>query len=187
MKRVGGFLNSIRRMYRKIRMTAYTHLFGYGGISSSFFVSKGCDISKDFISGSEGFLGKHCQIGPKVRFGDYVMFGPGVRIVGGDHVYQKAGVPIIFSGRPILNETIIESDVWVGANAIIMSGVRIGRGSIVAAGSIVTRNLESYGVYAGIPAVKIKDRFASKDLELVHDLMLDGPLFVGEYCGRHGQ
>jgi len=52
---------------------------------------------------------------------------------------------------------IIEDEVWIGANVTILPGVTIGRCSIIGAGSVVTKNVEAYSIYAGIPAKKIRD------------------------------
>ena len=52
----------------------------------------------------------------------------------------------------------IADDVWIGANCTLLDGANIGKGAIVAAGSVVTGTLAAYGVYAGIPAKKIKER-----------------------------
>jgi acetyltransferase-like isoleucine patch superfamily enzyme len=56
---------------------------------------------------------------------------------------------------------VIEDDVWVGYGAIIISGVRIGKGSIIASGSVVTKDVEPYSIYGGVPAKKIGNRFAN--------------------------
>ncbi len=53
---------------------------------------------------------------------------------------------------------IIEDDVWIGRNAIIMPGVRIGKGSIVGAGAVVTKNVEPYSIVGGVPAKLIRKR-----------------------------
>ena len=53
----------------------------------------------------------------------------------------------------------IGDDVWVGYGAIILSGVQIGNGAIIAAGALVVKDVESYTIYGGVPAKKIKDRF----------------------------
>ena len=53
---------------------------------------------------------------------------------------------------------IIEDDVWIGRNAIVMPGIKIGKGSIIGAGSVVTRNVESFSVVGGVPAKLIKKR-----------------------------
>lgn len=58
--------------------------------------------------------------------------------------------------------TIIEDDVWIGSSSIIISGITIGKGSIVAAGSIVTRDIPPCEIWVGVPAKKMKDRFATE-------------------------
>ena len=78
------------------------------------------------------------------------MLANDVHILGGDHSYDKAGVPIIFSGRGTLKETIIGDDVWIGAYSIIMSGVRIGNGAIIAAGSVISRDVPAYSIVGEI-------------------------------------
>ena len=108
--------------------------------------------------------------------GDNVIIANHVGIVGKyDHNYQEIGVPIRLASQirdkdynwKGCNEiTIIEDDVWIGFGAIIMSGTRIAKGSIIAAGAIVTKNTEPYSIYAGIPARKISNRFDNdKDLQ----------------------
>ncbi|MBN1398753.1 MAG: hypothetical protein JXA06_12045 [Bacteroidetes bacterium] len=110
------------------------------------------------------------------------MFAPRVAIVGADHRMDRPGVPMIFSGRPPLSDTVIEADVWVGFGAVIMAGVRIGRGSVIAAGAVVTQDVPPYEIWGGIPAKKIRSRFTDqKDIEK-HDLMLSQPPFEGEYA-----
>jgi lysophospholipase L1-like esterase len=117
-----------------------------------------------------------------VQLGPYSMLGPRVSIVGGDHRFDRPGLPIIFSGRPALEKTIIEADVWIGAGAILLAGVRIGRGAIVAAGAVVTKDVAPYEVHGGVPARKIRERFANADDRELHDRMLAEPPRCGEYC-----
>lgn len=70
----------------------------------------------------------------------FAIIGPNVSIVGHDHIFDKVGVPIIYSGRPHGEaKTYIGKDAWIGAGSIILSGVNIGSGAIVAAGSVVTK------------------------------------------------
>ncbi|MDV7187794.1 DapH/DapD/GlmU-related protein [Lutibacter sp. TH_r2] len=109
---------------------------------------------------------------PKVEIGKYTMLANNVSIIGGDHEYSKVGVPIIFSGRGALNKTSIGKDVWIGAYSKIMTGVTIGDGAIIAMGSVVTKNVEPFAIYGGVPAVKIKDRFSNqKDLNKHIDML----------------
>lgn len=73
------------------------------------------------------------------------MFGPGVQIHGGDHIYNEVGVYMIDAKKKSSfqdGKVIIEDDVWIGANAIILKGLVVGEGSIVSAGSVVTKSVE---------------------------------------------
>jgi acetyltransferase-like isoleucine patch superfamily enzyme len=79
--------------------------------------------------------------------------------MGDDHDYKNSGLPIIFSGRSIFKPTKIGRDVWIGAHTIVMTGVTIGDGAIIAAGSVVTKDVDEYSIYGGVPAKKIKNRF----------------------------
>jgi acetyltransferase-like isoleucine patch superfamily enzyme len=83
------------------------------------------------------------------------------------------GIPVIFSGRDQLYATVIGKDVWVGAYVKIMAGVSIGNGAVIALGSVVTKDIEAYSVYGGIPAKKIKDRFKNEQDIIKHEEMLN--------------
>lgn len=151
-------------------------------VHSSFYLSKGCLVSPDLIAGEFSYIGPACIIGAKVELGAYAMLGPRVSIVGGDHVFDVPGTPIIFSGRPELKLTTIEPDAWIGCGAILMAGVRIGRGAIVAAGAVVTKDVPPYEIHGGVPARKLSDRFSSDEAQRVHDLMLSEPTRRREFC-----
>lgn len=102
-----------------------------------------------------------------VRIGNDVMFGPNVTIVSGNH---RVDIP----GRTMTSITdeeklpendmdiCIEGDNWLGANCIILKGVTIGKGAIVAAGAVVTCDIPPFEIWGGVPAKKIKDRFSNK-------------------------
>ncbi|ELA7570041.1 CatB-related O-acetyltransferase [Vibrio alginolyticus] len=62
-------------------------------------------------------------------------------------------------------EIVIGNDVWIGVNAIILSGVKIGHGSIVAAGSVVTKDVPDYSIVGGNPAKVIKYRFEKHEIK----------------------
>jgi acetyltransferase-like isoleucine patch superfamily enzyme len=130
-------------------------------------------------------VGPGCRIGPKVVLNDYVMLGPEVGIVGADHRFDVPGTPMIFAGRPELRETNIGSDVWIGYRVTILSGISIGRGAIVAANAVVTRNVAAYAVVAGIPARPVSVRFAQGQ-RAIHDRMLSLPVEEGIYSAGKG-
>jgi len=136
------------------------------------------------IIGDNCYIGRNSQIESNVQLGNNVLIANNVAFVGKyDHHFQEIGKPIRLSSQirdkdynwKGLNELIIvEDDVWIGYGSIIMSGVRIKKGSIIAAGSIVTKDIEEYSIYGGNPAKKITNRFNShEDLEK-HKISLKG-------------
>jgi len=70
----------------------------------------------------------------------------------------------------IKGETIIGNDVWIGDSAIILSGVKIGDGACIAAGSVVTKNVEPFAIVGGVPAKVIKYRFSEETRNLLSEL-----------------
>ncbi|WP_410494167.1 acyltransferase [Dietzia sp. IN118] len=126
---------------------------------STSFVHASSSVASDLELGEYAFIGPDCEIGPMVTIGSYTMFGPHVAIVGDDHKIDVTGVPAQFTGRPPQRTTEIGRDCWIGYGAIILRGTTIGDGAIVAAGSIVTKDIPSFEIWGGNPAKKIKDRF----------------------------
>ena len=103
----------------------------------------------------------------RIIMGDHIMTGPNVTIITGGHrmdVKDKPMSMITDSDKLPENDKdiVLEGDNWIGANAIILKGVTIGRGAVVAAGAIVTSNVEPYSIVGGVPARKIKMRFEEK-------------------------
>lgn len=144
-------------------------------------IQKPIDISKDIQMGKYCFIGKGAWICPNVVIGNYVMIAPGLAILGGDHRFDIPGKPVIYSGRPPTPKTNIEDDVWIGFRVIINAGITIGRGSVIAAGSVVTKNVEPYSIVGGCPAKVIGTRFSKIDDIETHDIMLKMPPFEGDY------
>ncbi|HUO22900.1 MAG TPA: acyltransferase [Caulobacteraceae bacterium] len=94
-----------------------------------------------------------------VSIGDYVLIGNNVTISSGKHTLEGAEPPIF--ARPSVPEPItIEDDVWIGANAVIMPGITLAKGTVVAANAVVTRSTEPYMVVAGVPAQPRRSRIA---------------------------
>lgn len=112
-----------------------------------------------------------------IVIGNKVMFGPNVTILGGNHNTGEIGRFMfdVKEKRPEDDETVIvDDDVWVGAGATILKGVRLGRGCIVAAGAIVTKSVPPYSIAGGLPAKVLKARF-DLDTVLQHEEALYAP------------
>lgn len=102
-------------------------------------------------------IGSHCRIGlgntiiGPVSIGDYVNLAQGIVVSGLNHNYTDPAQTIISQGVTTSPITI-EDDVWIGANAVILAGVTIGRHSVIAAGSVVTRDVPPFTLAGGCPA-----------------------------------
>ena len=105
--------------------------------------------------GAGSFLGGQGGI----TIGNDVIIGPGVRIISENHRVLDVDRPIRSQGESRLGVSIAD-DCWIGAGAILLDGVSIGTGSVVAAGAVVTRSIAPYSVVAGIPARLIRTRGA---------------------------
>jgi len=97
-----------------------------------------------------------------IEFGNGVLVGPGVIIWSQNHGYEQRELPISAQGYK-RSKVTIEDDVWIGAGAIILPGVRLSRGTVVAAGAVVTRTTDPYSIVAGIPARPLGSRGACKE------------------------
>ncbi|MBB5192471.1 acetyltransferase-like isoleucine patch superfamily enzyme [Silvimonas terrae] len=86
-----------------------------------------------------------------IEFGDYVLIGNNVTISSGMHPIDNVNIPV-FSRPAVPKKIVIEDDVWIGAGAIIMPGVRLRKGTIIGANAVVTGDTEEYAVMAGAPA-----------------------------------
>ena len=167
---------------RRLRMAFRRWRYGVPAVHSSCYLAEGSVLSLDLVAAAHAYIGPGCMIGPKVEIGPYAMLGPRVSIVGGDHLFDKSGTPSIFSGRPELKATIIEADVWIGCGAILMAGVRVERGAIVAAGAVVTKDVPPYEIHGGVPARKIASRFSEPGDREAHDRMLAEPPRQRDFC-----
>lgn len=117
-------------------------------------------------------IGRDCFIGEAnvvrgqggVTIGNDVYTGPLVQILAVNHVHADPNTPIREQGITAQG-IVIEDDVWLAAGAIVLDGVRIGRGSVVGAGAVVTGNLPPYSVAVGSPARVVKDRREAQDVK----------------------
>jgi len=165
-------ISSLKWIYhnylRKIKYRKYNIAKGfYSGIRVRLWAKNTLIIGKNF------YIGRNSQIETDVIIGDNCIFANNVAFVGRyDHNYQQIGVPTRlaeqirdnnYSWKGLNQITVIGDDVWVGYGSIILSGVKIGDGAIIAAGSVVTKDVEPYSIYGGNPAKKIRDRFNTKE------------------------
>ncbi|MGA7720670.1 MAG: DapH/DapD/GlmU-related protein [Ignavibacteriaceae bacterium] len=147
-------------------------------IDKNFHAGRGVNLwaRNNIIIGKNFYIGRYSLIECDAIIGDDVIIANYVALIGKyDHNYHQIGISMRlasnikskdYNWKGLKSRIIIEDDVWIGYGAIIMSGVTIKTGSIIAAGSVVTKDIEPYSIYGGNPARKIGDRFNTpKDLE----------------------
>ena len=96
-------------------------------------------------------IGLHSTVIGPVTIGSHVNLAQGITISALNHNFADPSLPIDAQGVST-SQIVIEDDVWIGANAVVLPGVRIGRHSVVAAGAVVTRDVPSGSLVAGVPA-----------------------------------
>jgi len=108
-------------------------------------------------------IGSNCQINENVfiqgaTIGNHVMIAPNVSLISNMHNHSLTDIPMNLQGKVTGSIITIEEDVWIGRNAIIMPGLLIGKGSIIAAGAVVTKDVPPYTIVGGVPAKQLKKR-----------------------------
>jgi acetyltransferase-like isoleucine patch superfamily enzyme len=100
---------------------------------------------------ASGSVGQYCSIGPEALIG----------LDSHDPTLWSTS-PYVMNQGPQPAPPIIEDDVWIGARVTVLRGTRIGRGAVVAAGAVVTRDVAPFTIVGGVPARWIKDRFSDE-------------------------
>ena len=120
------------------------------------------------------YIGKGCTIQVSGTIGRGTLIANRVGIVGKlDHDFNAIDVPVGFapwigtpgSGLRGTDEVFIGEDVWIGYGAVVLSGITIGRGAIVAAGSVVTKDVPAYAIVGGNPARTLTNRYEPGQIE----------------------
>ena len=114
---------------------------------------------KDLEIGDYSGIGERCVVPKNTIIGKYVMMASDVHIVQNNHNYHDTSVPMCFQGSSSKGpQTIIEVDCWIGTRVIMTPGRHIKKGSIIAAGTVLTKDFEEYSIVGGNPAHLIKKR-----------------------------
>lgn len=157
------------KIVSRLKMVCYRKLFHSSGRNLIFSPSDTFSY-KTISIGDDVFIGRgaHFSSVKSLEIGDRVMFGPNVKILGGNHNSELNGQAMRFNKvkRQYDDEPVkIEEDSWIGAGATILKGVTIGRGAIVGAAAVVTRDVEPYTIVAGCPAKLVKARGLKQEIE----------------------
>ncbi|MBS7566453.1 acyltransferase [Mucilaginibacter sp. Bleaf8] len=139
---------------RRIRLWCYRKIMKFViGKNTTIFMDCTFDCGTLLSIGESSVINRGCRLDPRggISIGSNVSISNGVTILTADHDMDNN-----MEGRN--RQVTIEDYVWIGTNAMIMPGVSVGTGAVIAAGAIVTKDVEAFNVVAGIPAKVIKSR-----------------------------
>lgn len=108
--------------------------------------------------GDDSSLGIGCMVPYNLKVGKDVMMGPNVIIIGENHQFARCDLPMRLQGYTKFSPVQVEDDVWIGARVTILPGIKIGKGAIIGAGAVVTKNVPPYAICGGNPARVIRFR-----------------------------
>lgn len=134
---------------------AVLHVYNFRGLPHAFI-----RIGRDSLIGEYSVI--RGQGG--VTLGDRVYTSPGTQIIAVNHVFNDPTRPFVEQGITA-EGIVIEDDVWLGSNCVITDGVRVGKGAVVAAGAVVTKDVPPHTVVGGVPAKVIRTIDGSQSLE----------------------
>lgn len=142
-----------------MRISLCRHIFRRCGkvstINRMAFFGNGSEVEIGNMSG----IGAHCRLPNNIKIGDYVMMGPSVIAFPENHDYTDTSKPMCLQGKHGQDKTItIGDDCWIGERVIINCGKHIGKGVVIAAGSVIVKDVNDYEVVGGNPAKVIKKR-----------------------------
>lgn len=127
-----------------VTLNRYAYINGFKG---SVIIGEGSEINNfSIINGTGG-----------VEIGKNVLIGPNVQIISYQHNYEDRNKPIKFQGIK-KEKIIIEDDVWIGTSAVILAGVKISKGAIIGANSVITKDVNENSIMVGVPAKELKKR-----------------------------
>lgn len=155
----------------KNKLIGMYYISQFKNCGKNVHIGQNCILTcKNISMGHNIKIGNNCVIQSshgEIKFGNHIMLGPGVHIHGGNHEMFKVG-EWMDEVKKTSNDGLISigDDVWIGANAIILKGVNIGRGAIIGAGTLVTKDVDAYNIVVGNPSKCIKKRFSDIEISL---------------------
>lgn len=165
---------------RSLYLSVHTEIGKNVSIGKSCHISSGCKI------GDNTYINHNTTIDQNVEIGKFCSIAPNVYIAPGNHPLNYVTThPILYDkvwqnklniknakekSEEKIAKTIIGNDVWIGINAIILKGVKIGDGAVIGAGTVVTKDVEPYVIVAGNPAKIIKHRFKAEEIKQLQQI-----------------
>jgi len=152
-KLVRAFFTHVRISIGRAKKTKIT-------IGHDCYIAAGAFFSanRQVKIGSRTYIGRNCALSCHLEIGDDVLIASNVSFVGGDHRIDNISTPINQAGRDKIKCIVVGCNAWIGHGSIIMHGVTLNNGCVVAAGAIVTKDVPENAIVGGNPARIIRYR-----------------------------
>jgi len=149
--RIGG------RSARKIR--GFCCRFIFKKIGSNVNIERGASFERGFgiVIGNNSGIGINCTVPDDIEIGEDVLMGPQCYILDRNHIVDRTDIPMRGRGS-IRKKTIIENDVWIGRQCLFTPGRIVRTGTIIAAGTVLTKDFPEYSIVGGNPSKILKSR-----------------------------
>jgi len=149
-----GFIGKVSKKIRALSVELF-----FDKVGKNVNVDRNCYVGKGRIEiGDNSGIGRDSEVYGKLVIGCNVLVAPEVVFYTRNHKTKLRALPIIKQGYTEESPIVIGDDVWIGRRAMIMPGVNIGNGSVIAAGSVVTKSIQAFTIVGGVPAKEIGKR-----------------------------
>lgn len=142
---------------------AGTKIWAYSSVHDGVVMGENCSLGERAYVGRYTRIGSRTRVGEKAHITDHMMIGAGV-FIGPMVVFANDKNPVVNNPRYTCDPPIVEDDVSIGVAAVILPGVRLGRGCVVGAGAVVTKDVPPHTTVIGNPARPLVRTHADKPL-----------------------
>lgn len=143
-------------IYKRIRASLAKNFIEYCGKNVN--IEPYCRFDYALKIGNNSGIGKYSELYGDITIGENVMMGTNCIIYTRNHSFERIDIPMKEQGFQEVKPVIIENDVWIGGRVTILPGVYVGKGAILGAGSVITKDVPKYAIVGGNPAKIIKYR-----------------------------
>jgi len=144
---IGGFKNIL--LGDNVRLGLNNQIYASGSSKERIEIGDNVSFNSNVMINAD--------IGGNIKIGSNVLMGPNVVVRASNHMFKNKTIPIAEQGH-LSGSIIIEDDVWIGANVVILPNVSIGKGSVIGAGAVVTKDIDCFSIAVGVPAKVIDQR-----------------------------
>ena len=148
----------IGKFCKKLRYYCCKHIFKFCGKNVNVERRAIFGIGVDICIGNNSGIGINCLVPSDITIGEDVMMGPNCYIFSANHAFDSCDIPMIKQGHTDRKKTIIEDDVWIGRQVIFTPGRSVKKGSIIAAGCVLSKDFPEYSIIGGNPSRLLKTR-----------------------------